>query len=304
MPAPFREPFSLERLLLILGVAIAAHIAVMLVRAATRWLVGSRLGSITKARTFTGFLASVAAFAIWFIAIGFVLYELGVPLQTYIASATIIGLAVSFGSQSLVQDVISGLTLIFTGLIDAGDMVDIGGQVGIVEKIGIRYTELRNVQGALVYIPNRNVGNVTTYPVGSVRAFVDVRLPAAEPQHALEQLRWIADAVYRQFSGIMTVAPTIRHMNEAMEAGEMQEKGSAVERPESGTFVRLRFRIWPGQGALIENTVRQRIIQSMRAMDPTYQDWMVAVHYRVEPAFQRRAFSALEAIRQRRPRRP
>jgi moderate conductance mechanosensitive channel len=279
----------LLRLGLILLAAVVAHIIVLLVRRFTAWLLSSQVGSITKARTLTRFIASVAAFAVWFIAVGFALTELGVPLQTYLASATIVGLAVSFGSQSLVQDVISGLTLISTGLINVGDMVDIGGQPGIVEKIGIRYTELRNVQGGLVFIPNRNVANLTRFPKGYIHAFVDVRLPS-EPaafEKAAGLLEKVAESVFRQFSGIMIQSPALSRRN---------IPGDEATPP----YIRIQFRIWPGQGALIEGPVRQRIIGSLRAHNPEYQDWMVAVHYRVEPAFQRRAASALELFRQRR----
>jgi moderate conductance mechanosensitive channel len=279
----------LLRLGLIVLAAIVAHITVLLVRRLTAWLLSSQVGSINKARTLTRFIASVAAFTVWFVAVGFALTEVGVPLQTYFASATIIGLAVSFGSQSLVQDVISGLTLISTGLINVGDMVDIGGQTGIVEKIGIRYTELRNVQGGIVSIPNRNVANLTRFPKGYIHAFVDVRLPAepAALEEAARLLDKIAESAFRQFSGIMIQSPTLSRRN---------IPGDAATPP----YIRIQFRIWPGQGGLIESAVRQRIIGSMRSITPEYQDWMVAVHYRVEPAFQRRAATAIELFRQRR----
>jgi moderate conductance mechanosensitive channel len=280
------------RILLIALAAILAHIAVRLIRTASRSALGSKLGSIAKAKTVLAFLSSVAVFVIWFLAVGIALRELGVNLQTYLASATIIGLAVSFGSQSLVQDVISGLTLIFTGLVEVGDMVDLGGQVGVVEKIGIRYTELRNVQGAVVFIPNRNVGNVTTFPVGYIRAFVDVRLPR-EPEArapALHAIERIAEASYSQLGSIMIKAPSVNTMSDP--AQDQSQPAS--------DFVRLKFRIWPGQGTVIEQIVRPRLIHTLRGIDETYQDWMVSVHYRVEPTFSRRAFSALELLQLRR----
>jgi moderate conductance mechanosensitive channel len=217
------------------------------------------------------------------------LTELGVPLQTYLASATIIGLAVSFGSQSMVQDVISGLTLIFTGLINVGDMVDISGQTGIVEKIGVRYTELRNVHGGIISIPNRNVANLVRFPLGYIHAFVDVRVPGGEAdlERAEQTIGRVAESVFRQFSGIMIQAPTLARQN---------VPGS----PASPPYIRIKFRIWPGQGGVVENAVRQRLIAGMRSITPEYQDWMVAVHYRIEPAFQRRAAIALELFRRRR----
>ncbi|MEX2218928.1 MAG: mechanosensitive ion channel domain-containing protein [Phycisphaerales bacterium] len=278
------------KLLLIAGLAIAAHLVVLIVRIATARFLRTRVGSINKARTGTRFVASLIMFLVWFIAAGWALREIGVPLETYLASATVIGLAVSFGSQSLVQDVISGLTLIFTGLIDVGDTVEIVGQTGVVESIGIRYTELRTLHGAVVYIPNRNVANVAVFPKGYIRAFMDVRLPEApglreEGGRGLERAREIATAANHQFSEIMVMEPTVT---------ELSEPGGV--RP----FARVKFRIWPGQGGVIESAVRPRMIAGMRGIDPEFQDWMVTVHYKVEGAFQRRAISALEFLRERR----
>jgi moderate conductance mechanosensitive channel len=282
----FLTDVDLRRLAIIAAVAVTAHIVVVLVRAFTRWLIASRLGSINKAQTLTRFFASVVIFVVWFIAVGVALYELGVPLQTYLASATIIGLAVSFGSQSLVQDVISGLTLIFGGLLDVGDMVEIAGQTGVIERIGIRYTVLRNFQGAVIYIPNRNVANFARFPLGYVRAFVDVRLPADETARAEAErrIRAIAESAHGQFTGVLVQPPAVAALAFA---------------GEGGAFLRVKFRIWPGQVAVIESTVRQRIIQSMRDLDSAYQDWMVAVHYRIEPGVKRRAASMFAAFRKR-----
>ncbi len=272
----------LYNLLLIALVALGAHLAVRTVRWAGRALLASRLGAIATAQTATRFLGSLAAFLIWFIAAGFALREIGLPLETYLASASIIGLAVSFGSQSLVQDVIAGLTLIFTGLIDVGDMVEIGGQTGVVEAIGIRYIELRNVQGSVIYIANRNVTNVVKHPVGYVRVFVDATLPAgSDAAAAAKRIETAAAEAYRQFSGIMIKAPSVQRMLEG----------------EGPNLVRVKFRVWPGQGVVVETAIRLQVIAAARASIPDYPDSMVAVHYRVEPAFVRRAAPALDVLR-------
>jgi moderate conductance mechanosensitive channel len=290
------------RLLLILAAAVLAHASVRIIRASGVIVGRSRIGSLNKTQTISRFIASVAVFVIWFAAVGFALTTLGVPLQTYIASATIIGLAVSFGSQSLVQDVISGVTLITTGLVEVGDMIDAGGQIGVVEKIGIRYTEMRNVQGAIVFIPNRNVGNVISYPVGYIRAFVDAQLPG-EPSlrpAAAECVKQVADGAFRQFSGIMIREPSVMTIGGAPSEPMPGDEDAPQPPPEQATYVRVKFRIWPGQGAVIESAVRLRVINALKRVDPEYQDWMVAVHYRVEPAFQRRALPALDELRRRR----
>src|SRR5690606_12017956 len=152
-----------RRIAIIVIVAAGLHLTVILLRRVAGRILQSRIASLTKIRTLTGFVASSIIFALYFATFGFILSEAGVALTTYLASATVIGLAVSFGAQGLVQDVISGLTIMIADIVDVGDMVDVGGQVGIVRRIGIRYLVLVNFQGATVSIPNRNVANVVNY---------------------------------------------------------------------------------------------------------------------------------------------
>jgi small conductance mechanosensitive channel len=149
------------RIIVILAIAGGAHVMVRLVRRlGQRVMASSVSSSISKVRTVTSLSVSIAVFAMYFVAVGLVLKEFGISLTAYFASATIIGLAVGFGSQGLVQDVVNGLTVVFSDLFDVGDMVEIAGQTGIVQKIGIRFTVLNNFMGAEVFIPNRTIANV------------------------------------------------------------------------------------------------------------------------------------------------
>ncbi|HZW10335.1 MAG TPA: mechanosensitive ion channel domain-containing protein [Phycisphaerales bacterium] len=256
---------------LLLAVAIilaAAHLAVLLVRRVARSLMRSRVGRSAKARTLVHFIGSVAAFLLYFAGLGLALRRLGVPLEAYVASATVIGFAVSFGSQSVIQDVLSGLTLISSDLLDVGDMVDLSGQVGIVRGIGIRYTHLTTLTGSTVSIPNRNVTNVINFRKGYAPAFLDVRLPRDHEHAAREQVTAIARAAFDQFRGVMPRGPIITEPR-TIRSGER--------------VLRVEFRTWPGQGPLVEAVIRPSILAAMRELDPAYPDWMAPVHYRAEP---------------------
>jgi small conductance mechanosensitive channel len=258
---------SASRFAWIVGIALAAHLATVLIRVASRRLLRSRMQSETKLLTITGFATSIIVFAIYFAAFGLVLTELGVSLTTYLASASVIGLAVSFGSQGVVQDVITGLTVVFSDLIDVGDMVDIGGQVGIVESVGMRFTVLVNFTGARVYVPNRSIGNVINYPHGYIRAFMDVRLPASGDDGIEAKLDELARSAWEQYPGILLLPPTM------------------VGRATTGaghSYVRIKFRIWPGQGAILEGPVSASVVKEMKGLDPDYGAPMVTVHYRSE----------------------
>lgn len=258
---------SFYRLPLILAAALVAHLATVLVRKASRRLLRTRLSSETKARTVTGFATSVIVFAIYFAAFGFVLAELGISLTTYLASASILGLAVSFGSQGVVQDVITGLTLVFSDLLDVGDMVEIGGQVGIVESVSMRFTVLINFSGARVYVPNRSIANVINYPSGYIRAYMDVTLPASAPDDIDNRLERLAQSAYAQYPGILLIPPTIE---------------GRVATTSGDSYLRIKYRIWPGQGAILEGPVAGAVMQTMKQLEPGYERWMVSVHYRSE----------------------
>lgn len=99
---------------------------------------------------------------VYFAALGFILGELGVNYTAYLASLSVIWLAVGFGSQGLVQDVVTGFFIIFEGQFDVGDMVEMSGQTGLVEELGLRMTRLRNYLGELISVPNRNIARSAT----------------------------------------------------------------------------------------------------------------------------------------------
>lgn len=200
-----------------------------------------------------------------------ILHEVGVSLTAYFASATVIGFGVSFGAQGLVQDIIASLTMIVSDLLDVGDLIDIGRQVGIVERAGIRFSVLVNLNGARVFIPNRNVANVINFEDEYIRVFMDARLPQTDQQaqEALERLRVVTASAFQQFRGAMLVEPDIA-LPKAADARY--------------SYVRIKFRMWPGQGAILETAVKQAIVLEMRKIDPAYEDSIVVVHYRAQQA--------------------
>jgi len=215
-------------------------------------------------------LASSVVFVMYFFAIGLVLEEFGVKLKNYLASASIVGLAISFGSQGLVQDVVISLTLIFSDTMDVGDMVEIVGTatvIGRVEEIGLRFTTLRNFFNQTVFIPNRTIANVSRFPHGGVLAYADVQIPLDVDQaRAIQTVKNVAKGIWVQFGAIILEEPVVGAL-ETAEGGDWQ-------------FVRILFKIWPGQGSLIETTFRQQIISNMKVLSPAYADWQVPVTYR------------------------
>lgn len=267
------------RIGLIVVVAIFVHVLVRVTRFISDWLIlkshaqKTAFGFVSqqpKFLTLTKLIVSAITFVIYFFALGLVLQECGVNLTAYLASASVIGLAISFGSQGLVQDIVTGLTVIFSDAMDVGDMVEIVGLAvvtGRVEEIGLRFTRLINFYNQQVLIPNRTIANVSRFPQGGVEAYVDVQIPAdADQDKAAEAVAHVARGFAAQFSAIILDDPVIGPV-------ECSREGSWC-------FVRVRFRIWPGQGALIDTTFRQQMIRAMRPFDASYADWQVPVTYR------------------------
>jgi len=108
--------------------------------------------------------------------------ELGYPnfLSTLLAGAGIAGLAIGFGSQSLVKDVISGFFVLLGDQYGVGENVRIGTLEGVVEEMGLRVTTLRNADGEIHVIPNGSVATVTVLSRDWRRALVDVEVSPKE----------------------------------------------------------------------------------------------------------------------------
>jgi small conductance mechanosensitive channel len=274
-----QESSTVTRILLIVALVVIVHVLVKITRHISEWFIRksqaekSPLGYVTqqpKFITFTRLIVSSITFVIYFCAVGLILQEFGVDLTFYLASASVVGLAVSFGSQGLVQDVVIGLTLIFSDAMDAGDMVEIAGTttvVGRVEEIGLRFTTLRNFFNQVVFIPNRTIANVSRFPHGGVFAYADVQIPAgADPAKAGQIVGNIARGMWRQFGAIILIEPMMDPVETAPGGG--------------WSFLRVHFKIWPGQGNLIETTFRQQVVSTLKAFDPNYADWQVSVTYR------------------------
>ncbi|MGD9077593.1 MAG: mechanosensitive ion channel [Desulfobacteraceae bacterium] len=264
------EISSPVRILAILAIVIALHLIVIAVRRLSRQIMSLKISSnLSKSKTIASLTTSVIVFALYFSAFGLILHELGVSITAYLASASILGLAIGFGSQGLVQDVVNGLTIVFSGLFNVEDMVEIAGQVGIVRNFGMRFTLLENSFGAMVYIPNRTITNVVRYPKGYIRGIADITLPddAQIANQMEEKVSTIVKSTSEQLSGILVWPPSIE--------GRMKtESGKA--------FLRVKFRLWPGRGAPIETIFKQEVVYALKALDPNYQDWMVTVNYEVE----------------------
>src|SRR5262245_8023966 len=146
--------------------------------------------------------------------------ELGFTLAPLLATAGIGGLAVGFGAQSLVKDVISGFFILSEDQFGVGDVVKIGDFSGVVERMTLRATVLRNLEGQVHVVPNGNIQNVTVMTKEWARAVLDLTIPHEEPiGRTLEALERVGTRLAQDWPDRVLERPTILGVEKIDDSG-------------------------------------------------------------------------------------
>ena len=122
-------------------------------------------------------IQNMLSYVIYFIAFIMTLETVRIEIGPLLAGAGVAGLAIGFGAQNLVRDIISGFFIIFEDQFSVGDYVTISGVEGTVEEIGLRTTKIQSWTGEQNVIPNGNVTQVTNYSIHNGLAVVDINIP-------------------------------------------------------------------------------------------------------------------------------
>jgi len=133
--------------------------------------------SVQRARTLGSVLNNFATWIIVSVVFILILTELGFSVTALVASAGIIGAALGFGAQSIVKDVLNGLFMVFEDQLGVGDVVDLGMAEGVVERVGIRVTEIRDVSGTLWFVRNGEILRVGNHTQDWSRVILDLPVP-------------------------------------------------------------------------------------------------------------------------------
>jgi small conductance mechanosensitive channel len=131
---------------------------------------------VQRAKTLASVMSNLITWSLLLFAAGAVLSELGVAVGALVASAGILGAAIGFGAQSLVKDLINGLFIIFEDQFGVGDSVDLGEARGVIESVGLRVTQVRDVNGVLWYVRNGEIIRVGNQSQGWSRVILDIPL--------------------------------------------------------------------------------------------------------------------------------
>ncbi|EGK07582.1 mechanosensitive ion channel family protein [Desmospora sp. 8437] len=167
------------------GIIIVVSIAVYgVVKSIITRLIEKRMaaGNAPQPRvdTLRTLVTSLIGYVIFFIALVAVLEKFDVDTTGIIAGAGILGLAIGFGAQGLVSDVVTGFFVLLENQVNVGEYVTINNFSGVVEETGLRVIKVRGFNGDLHFIPNREIGSLTNHSRGNMQALVDFTIAYKE----------------------------------------------------------------------------------------------------------------------------
>ncbi|MDA8382115.1 MAG: mechanosensitive ion channel family protein [Betaproteobacteria bacterium] len=190
------------------------------------------------------------------VALLMIMGALGISLAPLIATASVAGIAVGFGAQSLVKDYFTGFFLLVENQLRINDIVEVAGKTGVVEEITLRHVRLRDEEGKVHFVPNGLIGTVTNMTREFAWSVVDLQLPyACDLDRVFQMIRGVAAQMRKDpdFAKIILAEAEI----------------DGVERFDASTVVvRTRLRVT----AVEQGTIRREFLRRMKgALDQAAQ---------------------------------
>ncbi len=206
------------------------------------------LRNTARVETLTAVFRSLATALVWFVAMVAIFDVLGVSLGPILATAGILGVALGFGTQQMVRDFIAGFFIVTEDQLGVGDTVDLGGGAkGVVERVSLRATHLRDVEGTVWHVPNGQITRVANRSQEWARALIDVVLPySVDVARASEVMKSTADALAADPDFVMAIT-------DSPEVWGIQEFSPA------GVEVRLVIRTLPAGQFAVLRELRARL---------------------------------------------
>ncbi|MEK4300842.1 mechanosensitive ion channel family protein [Oceanobacillus sp. FSL W8-0428] len=210
------ENINWEQLLLNAGLIILKLIVTLIVFYIAR-AIGKRFirNSFSKAqvkkkmsagrtKTLQSLTISAFSYVLFFVTLVVVLGIFDINATGLIAGAGVVGLAIGFGAQGLVSDIVTGFFLLLEKQVDVGDYVTAAGYDGVVEEVGLRTMQIRSFDGTLNYVPNREVSSLSNHSRGNMQALVDIAIPYSDNiDNAVSILQTVCDEMKEKNSKIV-----------------------------------------------------------------------------------------------------
>jgi len=198
-----------------------------------------------KVKTIAVLLKSIIRYGVYALVILMILREIGINTSALLAGAGVLGLAVGFGAQSLVKDVITGFFILFEDQYSVGDYIVTPDAAGTVEEIGLRITKIRDANGGLHILPNSEIRTLTNFNRGYANAVVDVEVAYHEDtEKTLAILQEIAQQVAQDWADTVTKDPEVM---------------GVTQLGQSGISFRILMQTLPMQHWKVERELRKKI---------------------------------------------
>jgi len=202
-------------------------------------------------------------FVVWFIIILLIITELGFDITPILATAGILGLAIGFGAQNLVRDVISGFFIIVDNTFNIGETVEIGGFRGSVVHMNLRTTTLRNFMGSEMIVNNGNISSTINWSRNNTIALVDFGV-----------------SYDTDLSKVTEIMPEfVEHLNETYEEIiEVPSYLGVTELADSSINMRIMAKTTNGNHWMIERKIRHELVQYLNKHNIEIPFPQVVVH--------------------------
>ncbi len=202
-----------------------------------------------RLHTLAKLFKSIASYVLYFVGIITCLDMIGFSVMTIVAGAGVVSLAVAFGAQSIVQDLMSGIFIVLENQYAVGEYVQIDAVQGKVKEIGMKTTKVETDEGHLMIISNGSIGKVVNYSRAAQRGYADVGIAYEEDiDNAIEIMQQACDRVAELYKADLEQVPTV--------VGVIALADSAVT-------VRATFTAWHWMHFPIERALRKEIKEAL-----------------------------------------
>lgn len=186
------------------------------------------------------------------VAILTVLHSLGINIGPLLAGAGILGLAIGFGSQALVKDILSGLFFLIDDAFRVGDYIETSGVKGMVQQISLRSIKVRHPRGMLFTIPYGDMGSIQNFSRDYIITKLDLRV---RYDADIDKIRKIIKKIWKEIKKDDELSSVL--------LGKIKSQG-VREMDDSAMILRVKFKTIPGEQFMIRRVVFQRIQEKFR----------------------------------------
>lgn len=204
---------------------------------------------IGRVKTLGSLIRSVTFYTLIFISGVMILSTFDIDPKPVLTAAGVVGLAVGFGSQKLVRDIIAGFFIVLENQYSVGDYITIGTVTGTVVELGMRVTRIRDDIGKLVFIANGDIIQVINHSRGSVQAILEVNIaPDSDLDKAREAINILSEEIASKDDGILT-APKVVAITAVTAAS---------------VTIRISAEVKPGKQESVQTALREAIYRKFR----------------------------------------